>query len=63
MISTFSILERIVLVETYSILLPVLSIGKSFSIPERIVLVETQFKAQQFIDAINFQYPRTDRIG
>ena len=59
---SFSILERIVVVETeYDVEAAAQQIA--FSIVERIVVVETHDLDDQGPDGVCFQYPRTDRGG
>ena len=59
---SFSILERIVGVET-PIPLPIRPRDQPFSILERIVGVETDFEFTSDVGVMTFQYPRTDRWG
>ena len=59
---TFSILERIVVVETPGVGVGV-GVGVAFSILERIVVVETRAIQAPFRAMNGFQYPRTDRGG
>ena len=59
----FSILERIVGVETEVTMSEKLEELEPFSILERIVGVETEIVVAEEPHDRNFQYPRTDRWG
>jgi len=61
--SSFSILERIVVVETRRPVLVLVECMSSFSILERIVVVETAMSNPMPQAMSIFQYPRTDRGG